>query len=372
VRAANHLLLAVVGLTVCGSVCAPACAQAPADALASGPIDGYQVVARIDDQVVLGCEVLWQVNQMIEANRDRFPANQEAEVRQELTKRTIASLVDTKLLYGEFRRSVPAENWPKIEENLDKPFEEREIPNLMKTMQVDNRRELEQKLIEMGTSLTDARRRFNERVIASEWLRSKVKIDEEVDPRDMLDYYHEHQAEFQYPTQARYEEVTIRKDRFTSPCGAYAELARLGNQLWRTAAGAKPEQPVFAEVAKAHSDGFNAKQGGVHDWTTQGALKAAAIDQALFSLPVGQMSPILESDDGFYIVRVLERKQAGCTPFTEVQAQIRDKLKQERYRAGVEEYLAKLHQDARIWTVFTGPVSADVLMGRAPGDTQER
>ena len=32
------------------------------------------------------------------------------------------------------------------------------------------------------------------------------------------------------------------------------------------------------------------------------------------------MSPILESDEGFHIVRVLERQEAGRKPFTDVQA----------------------------------------------------
>lgn len=371
-RAVVQLLIAVTVFAICGSLCAPACGQVPADAAPLDPIDGYQVVARIDGQVVLGCEVLWQVNQTIEANRGRFPPEQEEEVRRELMKRTIAGLVDTKLLYAEFRRSIPSENWPKIEENLEEPFEEREIPNLMKTFQVDNSRDLEQKLTEMGTSLADARRRFNERVVASEWLRTKVKIDEEVDPQEMLDYYRSHQPEFQYPTQARYEEIMIRKDRFANPCEGYAQLARLGNELWSKTAGVGPGQPVFGDMAKAHSDDFRAKEGGLHDWTTRGALKATIVDEALFSLPVGNMSPILESDDGFHIIRVLERKEAGCAPFTEVQPKIRDKLKQERYRAGVEEYLDNLHKDARIWTVFTGPVSAEVLLGREPGETQQR
>jgi hypothetical protein len=368
-----RLSLSLAAVTaVCGSLCALAYAQAPADAPQSGPADGYQVVARINGQVVLGCEVLWQVNQMIEANRERIPPEQEADIRRELMKRYIAGLVDTKLLYAEFRRSLPAENWARIEENLEQPFEEREIPSLMKALEVDNRRDLEQKLAQMGTSLADAKRRFNEKLIAGEWLRSKVKVDEEANPQEMLDYYRQHRSEFEYPTQARYEEIMIRKDRFDSPCQAYAELARLGNQLWAAAAGASPQQPVFAEVAKANSDGFDAKKGGQHDWTTQGALKAAAVDEALFSLPVGKMSPILESDTGFHLLRVLDRRQAGCTPFTEVQPQIRDKLKQERFRAEVDKYLAELHKDARIWTVFTGPVSADVLLGRAPGDSQQR
>ena len=39
------------------------------------------------------------------------------------------------------------------------------------------------------------------------------------------------------------------------------------------------------------------------------------------------MSPILDSGPAFHIVRVLERKEAGCRPFSEVQNDIRDKLK---------------------------------------------
>src|SRR3989304_1205078 len=132
----------------------------------------------------------------------------------------------------------------------------------------------------------------------------------------------------------------------------------------RAAANPSPSQPAFSELAKSKSDGLTAKDGGEHDWTTQGALKAATIDHALFTLPVGQMSPILESEQGFHIVRVLERKPAGRKPFTEVQNDIRDKLKDERFHDAVEEHLAKPHKDARIWTVYTGPVSAAVLLGR--------
>jgi parvulin-like peptidyl-prolyl isomerase len=130
--------------------------------------------------------------------------------------------------------------------------------------------------------------------------------------------------------------------------------------------------PAFADVAKARSHGFTAKDGGLQDWTSKGALKAAEIDHALFSLQVGQMSPILTSEDGFHIVRVLERKEAGREPFTEVQAKIREKLKDERFQAGVEQYLSKLRRDARIWTAFTGNVSAEVLLGSKPDDTRQR
>jgi hypothetical protein len=368
----------VVATVLCGSLCAPIAAQAPI-AIEPVPleqpatIDGCQVVARVNGQVVLACELLWQVNRMLEANRDRIPPERYAEFRDQLMKRQLASSLDTKLLFAEFRRNIPPENLPRIEENLLKPFEEREIPRLMDQVGVNSRRELEQELARLGSSLDDMRRAFNEKVIASEWVRTKVKISEEVTPDELLGYYQAHAADFDFPTQARWEEIMVRKDRFSSPREAYAEMARIGNQAWQQGAtNPPPAAPLFANLAKANSDSPNAKDGGGYDWTTQGALKAQVIDHALFSLEVGRLSPILESDAGFHIVRVLERKQAGRKPFTEVQNDIREKLKDERFRDAVEEYIAELRRDARIWTAYTGPVSADVLLGQPPGDTRRR
>jgi hypothetical protein len=55
-----------------------------------------------------------------------------------------------------------------------------------------------------------------------------------------------------------------------------------------------------------------------------------------------------------------------------VQADIREKLKEKRYQKEAIKYLTKLRQDARIWTVYTGNVSAEVLLGQREGGTQSR
>ena len=344
----------------------------PASAADSATIDGCQMIARIDNQIILACEVLWKVNMVLEKNQDKIPPEQFGEIRDQLLKREIAALVDRKLIYGEFRRSVPAENLPRVEENLIQPFEEHELPALMNQLDVENQHALEQELARLGSSLADARRSFNERVIASEWIRTKVKINEEVSPDEMLEYYHAHLGDYEYPTQARWEELMVRKSRFSDPREALIEICNMGNEVWNRYKANPVPGPAFADVAKSKSDGFTAKDGGAHDWTTKGALRASAIDQALFTLQVGQMSPILETEDGFHIVRVLERKEAGREPFTEVQAKIREKLKEERFDAGIEEYLTKLRRDARIWTAFHGNISAELLLGRRAEEGETR
>jgi parvulin-like peptidyl-prolyl isomerase len=344
----------------------------------SASLDGCQIIARIDSQIVLACEVLWEVNLEIERRlaqmppEVRVPPEQLQEFRREAMRHQVALLLNRKLVYDQFRRTVPPEKLADIEEKLLEPFHEQEVPQLMKQLKVDDQQELERELIRLGSSLADVRRSFNEQFIFIEWVRSKVKINEEVSPDQLLEYYQEHLADYDYPAQARWEELMVRKNRFSNTREAYAEIARLGNEVWQRGTAQGLRGPAFTEIAKAKSDGFTAKDGGIQDWTSKGALKATAIDQALFSLQLGQMSPILESDDGYHIVRVLERKEAGREPFTEVQAKIRDKLKEQRFKSEVDKYLASLRRDARIWTAFTGNVSADVLLGRKPDESQSQ
>jgi PPIC-type PPIASE domain len=393
-------LLTFVGLTLIGVACCTtafaqdllgtpsadigppgATTQAVAPTLTAADnanLEGCQVIARVDDQVVLACEVLWRVNLLLEEYQRKAPAGQRVpqdkidDTRKQLMQREVASMVDRKLLFNQFRRAVPQENMPRIEENLRAPFEQHELPALMKQVNVDNQRDLEIELARLGSSLADVRRSFNERIMASEWIRSKVKVNEDVGPDEMIEYYRGHLADYDFPSQARWEELMVRKDRFKDAGAAYAEIAELGNNVWQTGTQKPVRGAAFAEIAKAKSDGFTAKDGGVRDWTTKGALQCKAIDDALFTLQVGQMSPIIDSGPAFHIIRVLERKEAGRKAFTDVQADIRDRLKEKRYQKEASTYLTTLRQDARVWTVFTGNVSAEVLLGRKPDETQQR
>jgi PPIC-type PPIASE domain len=375
-----------------GSLCARSIAQplsggglmqegAPADAITpigltpdAASLEGCRVIARIAGQPVLACEVLWEVNKLIEMQAARIPPEQVESIRQQLIQQKIKDMLDRKLIYAEFIQNVPPENMPKIQESLQTPFEENEVPKLMEALGVTSREGLEQELVRLGSSLNDARRAFIEREVVRFWVRSRVKFNEEIRPDEMLQYYQAHLADYEYPTQARWEELMVRKARFAQPAEAFAALAAMGNEVWQRAAAIPGgiQGPAFVEVAKARSEGYNAKDGGQYDWTQRGALTTKAIDEWLFTQPVGQMSTILESDTGFHIVRVLERKEAGRKPFTEVQADIRDKLKEERFQVAVTTYLDKIRGDARIWTLHNGNVPADVLLGKPPGETQQR
>jgi len=337
------------------------------------PLIGGQIVARFEGQVVLASDVLWQVNLLIEKNRDSIPPEEIENARKMLLRQQVMGLLDTKLLIADFRRTVPAENIPKVMENLEKPFEDIEIPRLLKMLEVADRRELAELLEKHGSSLADAKRQFAEKTIAGEWLRQRLPKPKPVTHEQMLEYYQEHLKEYDYPAQARWEELMVRFDRNGGDRAAtWRAIAEMGNQLWQQVAK-RPgiRGAVFAKMAKEKSHGFTAKESGLHDWTTRDSLRCQKLNDALFTLQIGQLSNIIESEQGFHIIRILERKVAGRTPFTEAQAAIRDKLVAQERKGLVSKELQKLRKDSRVWTVFDGHLGAEQL-ARPPGGPQRR
>ena len=125
-----------------------------------------------------------------------------------------------------------------------------------------------------------------------------------------------------------------RFDKFPNKAAAYQAIADWGNQILNGA--------PLANVAKDHSQDLSAVDGGVHPWTNEGSLRSEILDRALFDLPADRLSQIIEDDRGFHIVRVIEREDTTCRPFTDVQGEIRKKIREERTADRRNEYLEKL------------------------------
>jgi len=308
------------------------------------PCESAQILARVGANVILASEVLAAVNEILVQYRDKIPKEQLEIQRKMLIKRLLEQRIDIKLIHQDALRNIPSENIAKITERLEEQFELVEVPRRMKVAEIGSRSELDQKLQALGTSLDREKRTFSERVLAQQWLNQQVKSDEEISHEEMLAYYQEHLSEFEYPARARWEQLTVRKNKFPMAAEARAELARMGNQVI--------DGTPLAEIAKTQSHGPTASEGGVRDWTTQGSLVSESLDKALFGLPVGQLSQILEDDRGYHIIRVLEREEARRTPFLEAQVQIREKIKDQRDKEAREAYLARLKEEIPVWTVF--------------------
>ncbi len=316
-----------------------------------------QIVARVgEDEVILLSEVTEGLDQLIEANRGRMADEELERQRQLLIQQRVKSRIDMKLIYYDAKRTIPEERLPDVEKQVSEQFDKSELPRLMKQLKVASRRELDEKLRELGSSLERQRRGFVQQVVAQQWARQQVDQGKEITYDEMLEYYKAHQAEFEHIARVRWEELMVRFSKYRNKSEARQALAAMGNHVWSGA--------PLAEVAKRQSDGVTAAAGGLHDWTTQGSLVFEEVDRALFTLPVGQLSPIIESSKGCHIIRVVEREPAHITPFTEAQVEIRPKIREQRGKHQLKQYVAKLRESIPVWTAFDDAAGDEQVTSR--------
>jgi hypothetical protein len=340
---------AVEGQAAAASGVVPAAFEQPAAAGKENPslqsLETAMVVARVGSEVVLEGDLMTpKAVDWLEKVTPGMPPEQVRSLRLQICQQVLPAHIETLLVYVDACREIPADKLPDIRKNVDKHFDSEQLPRMMKDANAANSLEYEKSLRAKGMSLDRMRKMFFERGLASEWLRKNVKSDEEIPHADLIAWYQNHLAEYEFPAQARFEALTVKVGLKRSRTAAWDILAAMGNEVL----AGRP----FGEVARARSEGPTASQGGEFDWTSKGSLASARLDEAIFSLPVGQLSAIIEDQELLHIVRVVERKEAGRKPFIEAQVGIREQLLADRRQAATEEYLEKLRARTPVWTIF--------------------
>jgi hypothetical protein len=325
------------------------------------------VVARVGPEVVLESDLLTpKALDWLASVSSGLKPEQIRELRMQICKQVIDQHIETILVFVDACREIPADKLPEVRQSVDKAFDEQMLPNLMKDAGVANSLEYEQMLRAKGQSLDRMRKQFFERGLAQEWLRKNVKADGEIPHADMIAWYRAHLADYDYPARAKFEALTVKTGLKHSRQEAWDMLASMGNEVL----AGRP----FAEVAKDRSEGPTAATGGGFDWTSRGSLASKRLDEAIFSLPVGQLSTIIEDDSALHIVRVTERQEAGRTSFVESQDEIRRNLRDERRQKSMDDYLARLRERTPVWTIFDGADGGrpDILTAGRPSSGPTR
>ena len=315
-------------------------------------MEAAKIIARVGDEVVLAGDLYGQVNQFLHSRLQEIPTEQRDQItpellherRWQLMRQVLPQVLDGKLVYLDFLRSIPAERVPEVQDSLYKAFDEQQLPILIERAKVQTAADLDRLLRSFGSSLDQQRRTFAEQLAAVQWKGRNSSDHKEISHADILDYYRQHIDDYRVEAKARWEQLSALDSETLSRAASRKLVAEMGNQVWRGAS--------FAAVAKRSSHGPTAQQGGVYDWTTKGSLRSSVLDEAVFTLPPGSLSKILPDDDGCHIIRVIERHEEAYIPFAEAQAGIREKIKEERSEAALREYVDKLRSEFPVWTIF--------------------
>jgi len=154
-------------------------------------------------------------------------------------------------------------------------------------------------------------------------IRTKVNVS----PEEVERYYRDHLAEY-----GTSERVHVRLISRLVPAGATPEqraaVRAEAERIHKLAASGKD----FAELATTSSEGPGAADGGDLGELARGQMQPE-FDKAAFALKSGEVSEVIETENGFHILKMEKRAGDAHQPIAEVKDDIREKL----YRENLEE-----------------------------------
>jgi peptidyl-prolyl cis-trans isomerase C len=131
-----------------------------------------------------------------------------------------------------------------------------------------------------------------------------------LDEPAMRRYYDANPREFETSGRVRARHIVVKTE---------AEATSLLGRIRRNA--------DFAELARTHNIDATREKGGDLGLIARGVM-VEPFDRAVFSLKVGETSPVIQTPYGFHIVKVEGIEPPSAKPFTAVAAEIRQRILQ--------------------------------------------
>jgi len=156
-------------------------------------------------------------------------------------------------------------------------------------------------------------------------------------------YFEEHKDDFVVPEKVQIKRILIKVTEAVPREEARALAADLAQQV-------ADNPTAFKALAQENSQGPYARRGG--DLGFVGLKGKPGVDQALidaaFEMDKGEVSEVIETDDGFNVLYVPNRRERVERTFEQMRGSVLRKVKSDRYNQLYDEYVGNLMASSKI------------------------
>lgn len=174
---------------------------------------------------------------------------------------------------------------------------------------------------------------------------------------DMKRYFQEHRDRFALSEEYTLSQILIRP-RSPNDTAEAREKAR--EVMARLRQGES-----FEDLALRFSDGPNASNGGHLGLVRQGEL-LPGIERTIATMVPGGISDVIETPEGFHIVRLEDKKPKQFRPYEQVRSEIQGLVFQQKSEDVFQAWLADLKNKAYIEIKFESALSGPPTTAPAP------
>ncbi|MFW6146838.1 MAG: peptidylprolyl isomerase [Thermodesulfobacteriota bacterium] len=209
---------------------------------------------------------------------------------------------------------------------------ERAIQDITKDYPGDSFKEM---LLKRCIDYQDWKQRLRERLLMQKIVKERTESIGSVSYEAIRSYYEQRPDEFSHPSRVKFVHIVSSSREVAKEL--LSALKNGGN--------------IQKIVQKQTCDQAVQLEGGIK-WHSMDMLPPA-ISKAAFSLPIGQISPVIQTPYGFHVIKIVERELAGRKALPEVIDQIEEILLNKEQEAHYDRWLNQLRQQYLVAVNYT-------------------
>lgn len=252
--------------------------------------------------------------------------------RREVRKKVLDYLIDQELIVQEGKEA----GLEPQQEQIDTEFEKirKRFPS---------QDAFEQVMKKQNMTAERLREIIGRAFIVKNLLEAKVKpLAKPVTDKDVADYYQANKGEFTDPEEVRARHILIKLSSGASDEEKAYAKKEMQAILEEVRSGAD-----FAELAKKHSQCPSAIRGGDLGYFARGDM-VKPFEETAFALEPGQSSEIVETEYGYHIIRLEDKKPGRQLELEEVSEEIKKELQEKEMDIALKNWLRPLREKADI------------------------
>ena len=284
-----------------------------------------RIVAVVNEDIITEADVTFRVQSIL--SDERAPAaagEQTASMRHAILER----LIEQRLMLQQAKQEDLVISSSEILQQLESA--QRQFPSL---------EAFRASLAQAGFSEEQFKAQIRDQLLIRHVIDTKVRATIQVSPQDIARTVAEHPELLKPGDRVRASHLLIRVHDRRSEQEARALIEEIRQK--------SVEGADFAALAKRYSEDAQREAGGAMDWVAPGEL-LPELDTVLFRLPVGEISPPIQTRLGFHVLKIEERRPAASLTVEESNRVASQRIYQEKFRQAMAQWLKELKQHAYI------------------------
>lgn len=277
-----------------------------------------QILATVDGEVITESEVIKVIAPIAQQYKSVYTGQELEDKIFELKRETLEQLVQNQLILKEAAEL-------KVDvSDIDVDQRIKEI-----SMRIKDKNQF-RLLVKSEYGSEDAfRKAIKEQIIIKTVLSQVISPRVTVSMREVKKYYADNADQFKEDEQVKIRHFMLSK----TPEITWTELEAKTGEILKLVKDGED----FETLIKQNSQAPNAKEGGDMGFVARGKV-LKEIEDAAFSLPIGQISDPIKTKIGYHLIRVDAIKKARKMPLYEVSPKIEDIISRQKRKQAIKDY----------------------------------